>query len=158
MNRRREPDNERLCTMTIPRIAALSAAVPLFLLGAASPAAADGPMDPDRDPWAAFTMTMTAAEDTEAAGRDGSSTVTLECFPAGGSHLDPRRACGILIQAGGDFEALPVEGDLACLDYWDPVVVTVEGHWFGAAVEFEKLYSNAGCAHAFSDGVFLFPQ
>lgn len=130
-----------------PLFVFLSAAS-LAIVGAA-PAAADSSTHEDRG--ASFEMTMTPGEFFDP----GPGKATLTCDPAGGTHPEPRESCEVLTQVGGDFEALPLEPAF-CPRVWDPVTVTVRGHWYGEPVEFQETYSNAACAAAGSDGIFWF--
>lgn len=143
--------------MRIRRAVALLAATPVAVLGAGTPAAAD--TSADEAAGASLTMVMASADDSVSTGAgvngDLPRKATLTCHPAGGTHPTPKESCDILTEVGGDFEALPVEPGV-CIQVWDPVTVTVRGHWFGAPVEFEETYSNSGCAAAGSDGIFAF--
>jgi hypothetical protein len=123
-------------------------AVALTAAGA-TPAAADSLSDDDAG--ASFDMTMTKGQMFDP----GPGEATLTCDPAGGTHPAPRESCETLAAVDGDFEALPLEIAF-CPQVWDPVTVTVEGHWYGQQVAFEETYTNAACAAAASDGIFWF--
>jgi hypothetical protein len=141
--------------MTIPRAAAVVTAAPLFLLGVAAPAAADVGEDSAGQTPISFDMTMVSVPDEYTSPPYVDREATLECLPAGGTHPSPAESCRTLIQVGGDFEELPLQPGV-CAQYWDPVLVTVEGHWFDERVSFEAQYSNPGCAAAASDRIFGF--
>jgi len=57
--------------------------------------------------------------------RGASTTVRLECRPAGGSHPTPRSACREIARAGGDFESLPGSPEMiACTMEYRPVTAS----------------------------------
>lgn len=80
----------------------------------------------------------------EVASTDGaSSTVRLECGPAGGSHPSPKPACEEVSEAGGDFDRLPGTPQVtACTMEYRPVVASVRGRWEGMRVRWAREYSN----------------
>jgi hypothetical protein len=94
--------------MTVPRIAALCAAVPLFLLGATSPAAAEEPAASVQEPPISLSMTMAGVADEASDSADVERRATLECLPAGGTHPAPAESCRTRNQVGGGLAALRV--------------------------------------------------
>jgi hypothetical protein len=109
----------------------------------------------DEGPPISLSLSMVSVAGTDSAALGEERHATLECLPAGGTHPAPAESCRILIQVGGDVEALPLNPG-PCPRIWDPVVVTVEGRWFDDRVDFAAQYGNAECAAAASDGVFDF--
>jgi len=83
------------------------------------------------------------------------SSVVLECDPAGGTHPAPEMACDQLRAVGGQFTGLP--GELRqCILMYAPVDVRAIGHWEGEFVNFEATYANRCVAGARTGGVFDF--
>ncbi len=67
-------------------------------------------------------------------GSGHTATWTLTCEPAGGSHPEPARACGVLGAEGGRaLEDVPAETVCAQL-YGGPQVATISGSWRGVPV------------------------
>jgi subtilisin inhibitor-like len=87
------------------------------------------------------------------AGR--TSSVSLRCEPAEGSHPDPVRACSELSGVDGDFARLPHDSSI-CPDLWAPVSATADGQWRGRPVRFTHTYPNPCLAGAESSGIFAF--
>jgi hypothetical protein len=130
---------------------------PIFVVLSAASLAVAGAAPASADSFsydaagASFEMTMTPGQFFDP----GPGEATLTCDPVGGTHPAARDACKVLTEVGGDFEALPLE-IAYCPQVYDPVTVTVKGHWYGAPVEFQETYTNAACASAASDGIFWF--
>ena len=75
--------------------------------------------------------------------RGASTTVRLECRPAGGSHPTPRSACREIARAGGDFESLPGSPEMiACTMEYRPVTASARGRWNGERVRWQRQYPN----------------
>lgn len=80
---------------------------------------------------------------------------TLECEPPGGTHGNARQACAALDEVNGNFAALePLPG--MCTAIYQPVVITVRGHWRDRRVRFARMYPNRCVAGLESGGVFRF--
>jgi hypothetical protein len=67
-------------------------------------------------------------------GTGRTTTWTLTCDPAGGTHPDPDAACAVLAERGGS--ALPPKRkDVACTEvYGGPETATIRGTWQGRRV------------------------
>ncbi|MPZ81996.1 MAG: serine protease [Actinophytocola sp.] len=86
-----------------------------------------------------------------------SSTVRLECDPAGGSHPNAKPACDEVSVAGGDFDELPGTPQLtACTMEYRPVVASVRGRWEGMRVRWTHEYSNSCTLRVDTGVVFAF--
>ena len=67
-------------------------------------------------------------------GTGATTTWTLTCEPAGGTHPDPGTACRVL-QAHGAAALPPVRRDVACTQiYGGPQRATITGTWQGKRV------------------------
>lgn len=80
-------------------------------------------------------------------------TVTLTCDPDGGTHPDAVAACDIVRQVGVGLPDMNLNPDVACTMQWDPITVSVDGHYHEALVQFTKTYGNA-CQLAAQTGAF----
>jgi Subtilisin inhibitor-like len=74
-----------------------------------------------------------------AAG--GAYALRLTCDPDGGIHPRPGSACGVLREVDGEVEALNVNPG-PCPRNYDPVDVTVEGHWYDMPVSYHNEFHN----------------
>lgn len=99
-------------------------------------------------PGSALTLTL-----RDDAGH--STSVTLACDPAGGSHPQRDRACKTLDSVDGDFDRLPQE-QLLCPMIYAPVTASASGHWHARPVIFERGYPNRCAANAATASVFDF--
>jgi hypothetical protein len=78
-----------------------------------------------------------------------SVSVTLTCDPDGGTHPTPEKACAELTEINGDLNRLATGGGhMFCLQYYDPVRVTITGYWYGEPKAFVHQYTNLSCLHA----------
>ncbi|MGH3759116.1 SSI family serine proteinase inhibitor [Actinophytocola sp.] len=94
---------------------------------------------------------------TVRASAGASSTVRLDCRPAGGSHPEPLRACVAVAAADGDFDHLPGPPDvLACTLEYRPVVAVARGIWRGDLVRWRHEFSNPCTLHSETGVVFDF--
>jgi Subtilisin inhibitor-like len=75
----------------------------------------------------------------EQGGQDDS--VTLRCDPASGPHPRSLEACKALTAVKGDPSKLPEE-PRTCTREYDPVTATARGVWDGAAVNYQRGFSN----------------
>jgi hypothetical protein len=69
-------------------------------------------------------------------------TAVLQCDPDGGSIPDPKLACTELATVGGDFDRLPTDLQLFCMDYYQPVMAEAVGSWDGRPVDWAHEYPN----------------
>jgi hypothetical protein len=83
------------------------------------------------------------------------SSVSLQCQPAGGTHPDRAHACAELAAVDGDFENIHSNPE-ACTLIYQPVDVSVEGHWRGKPKTFTASYGNPCLASVSSNGIFDF--
>lgn len=148
----------------------ISAAVAAVLLGtglagAAHAAPAPGPA-PSVTPAIASPGTPSgpsfAAEEFEltlsvgGTGGTWSRAVVLTCPAADdGGHPDPWAACADLVEARGDFDALPGDPHL-CTKEFDPVTAEAAGTYQGRPVSWRKTYPNACVMDAATGPVFRF--
>jgi hypothetical protein len=101
--------------------------------------------------WTKLALTVYAPR------RHDSTTVVLECQPAGGTHPHPRRACLEVKVARGDFDHLPgTPGMTACTMEFRPVVASVRGLWRGEWVRWHQRYANPCAMRAETGAVFNF--
>jgi hypothetical protein len=83
------------------------------------------------------------------------STVTLRCFPPGGTHPTPVLACADLAQAGGNPGLIkPTEG--LCPAVILPVTASATGWWHGRRVAWTETYQNACKLRLATGDVFRF--
>lgn len=68
--------------------------------------------------------------------------VTLRCDPASGTHPEPKGACKVLGDAGGDVTKIPGQPGTLCPDIYDPVTATASGDYQGRQVIFRRTYPN----------------
>ncbi|UBU11931.1 SSI family serine proteinase inhibitor [Nonomuraea gerenzanensis] len=66
----------------------------------------------------------------------------LTCGPAGGIHPDPRAACGMLDDFGGDLDRLRFQPGEPCPKIFDPVHVQIRGDYRGEPKDFAEDYPN----------------
>ncbi|NLT53842.1 MAG: hypothetical protein GXX79_04600 [Actinomycetales bacterium] len=83
-------------------------------------------------------------------------TVSLTCFPTGGTHPRAAAACADLVRAYGQIRFVPPLEDMGCLAYWDPVEVTVVGRFLNRAVSYRSVESNPGCARISRGNIFFY--
>jgi subtilisin inhibitor-like len=81
--------------------------------------------------------------------------VSLRCEPTGGTHVAAEQACTTLTTVNGNFERLWNTGALCPLIY-QPVTVSVVGHWRKKPAMFKHSYDNQCFAATESAEVFLF--
>ncbi|QDQ98138.1 SSI family serine proteinase inhibitor [Tomitella fengzijianii] len=90
----------------------------------------------------------------------GTDVAGLTCSPDAGTHPDAAKACDSIRAAGGDFNALSAQANVACPLNYMPTPASALGMWFdgnGAhVVNFSNTYGNACVASAGSGGVFGF--
>ncbi|WP_242891603.1 SSI family serine proteinase inhibitor [Actinomadura litoris] len=137
----------------MPRIAALSAALPATVAAAVTAAvmlAHAVPADASEAPRTSLRLTLTYP------GHDASGTrsVTLRCDPAGGSHPRAAPACAELRRAGGRLVHDP-DGRV-CTAQYSPVVAEARGSWRGTPVGFRSKFGNDCVMHSRTGTVFAF--
>ncbi len=107
---------------------------------------------PTRGPTAGATSLT--IELTESPTGPSTST-TLTCEPAGGTHRDPAAACAAITAAGGAAAFEPVPRDLACTEIWGgPQTASVLGTVAGQPVRADFSRIN-GCEIARWDRLAL---
>jgi hypothetical protein len=79
---------------------------------------------------------------------------TLHCNPDGGNHPNPRAACGVIREVGGDLQKIRVPENTACGQELKPYVVIIKGRWNGKKVNWGKGYRN-GCLMKAAGGKLL---
>ncbi|WP_256106375.1 subtilase-type protease inhibitor [Streptomyces sp. ODS05-4] len=125
--------------------------VPLAATSAAAAPAASGSAL-----YAPTALVLTVAPGEDADRTSPARAVTLSCTPkAGGTHPAPRAACAELDSVQGQFDRLGEDNGRPCVKIWDPVVVTAQGTWQGARVDFERTYGNT-CELQAEGAVFAF--
>ncbi|MFF5446374.1 subtilase-type protease inhibitor [Streptomyces sp. NPDC012888] len=134
------------------RIAAVSAAALLTLVGSAGAAQAQpaGLYAPS-----AVVLAVSPGEDPAAVSR----AVVLSCAPtARGTHPAPEEACADLAATAGTLDALLAspDPDRACPMHYDPVTVTAEGVWQGGRISWKHTFSNACAMSATLNGNAVF--
>ncbi|MGW0808089.1 SSI family serine proteinase inhibitor [Nonomuraea sp. NPDC002799] len=100
---------------------------------------------------AAVTLTLAALPAAADVGADSYITVTprdggaysmrLICDPDGGYHPHPGAACHELRRVDGYYRALDVDPG-PCPRIWDPVEITVHGHWYGRPNPYHEVFPN----------------
>lgn len=117
------------------RTATILAATAIGLVGAVSPASADGP------PLASLLITVSHSH------HDGSPAErivgTLTCSPDGGIHDDPATACAELVGADGDLAAADHEMEGACPMHFAPTEVRAVGWYDGELLTYGHTYGNS---------------
>ncbi|MEV7404120.1 SSI family serine proteinase inhibitor [Streptomyces sp. NPDC091267] len=128
------------------RVRTALAAAALLTLGAPVPAGAA----PSPDPGRGLFLTVSGSGNTWIRG------VALHCPPRPDDrHPDAAGACAALDAADGDFDALPGDPH-TCTDEHDPVTVTAEGFWRGAAIAWRRTFPSPCAMHAATGPVFRF--
>jgi hypothetical protein len=84
------------------------------------------------------------------------STVSLDCQPAGGTHPHSEHACAELAAVNGDFNRLRPHLTTPCTYLYQPVDVAADGNWLGRPVAFAATYGNPCMADVGSNGIFHF--
>ncbi|MFI1285659.1 subtilase-type protease inhibitor [Streptomyces sp. NPDC020858] len=124
------------------RIAAVSSAALLCLIGASGTAAAQ-----PAGLYAPSALVFTVAQGDDEAPSTVVRASTLSCAPtAVGTHPDPQAACAALASTGGALDRLVAspDPDRACPMHYAPVTVTADGVWQGTRVAWKYTFSN-GC-------------
>jgi hypothetical protein len=129
--------------MTFGIKAAAAVALCAGLLAAPVPAAAE------RAPGATLRMMV-------AVKNGPTRTATLTCFPAGGSHSSPHRACRLLHRASGDPARLNARPQAVCTREFRPAAVVVTGRWRDRVISFGRVYSNPCLLRAAGGAVYAF--
>ncbi|MFI7698899.1 SSI family serine proteinase inhibitor [Nonomuraea sp. NPDC049480] len=109
--------------------------------------ACSSPAQAARPPKATLKIII-AVKDQPARG------ATLHCNPDGGNHPNPKAACDLLRQVGGDLNKIHVPKNAACGNEVEPYVVVITGQWHGKKVRWDKGYRN-GCAMKAAGGKLL---
>lgn len=92
-----------------------------------------------------------------SAGNSPERTVTLQCYPTGGTHPKAAQACADVTRAGGDLAQMPANANpRACFMIYSPVTVTAQGQWHGQAVRYTKKFPNTCVMHDKTGSVFDF--
>lgn len=126
------------------RVAAVSAALVLTLMGGAAPAAAR-----TAEPAPGLVLTVSEVPDAPTRG------VVLSCFPVEGSHPHGVEPCALLEQSGGDLDALVVRPH-PCTREYHPVAVAATGAWEGRPVDWRRTFSNPCMLDSATGPVFRF--
>ncbi|MEU4617422.1 SSI family serine proteinase inhibitor [Streptomyces umbrinus] len=71
-----------------------------------------------------------------------SSSASLSCDPAGGTHGHAQEACELLARVNGDFKALAPSAGVLCPSAGESVRVSVSGQWRGQRVFQEETFAN----------------
>ncbi|GLY83951.1 hypothetical protein Airi02_018800 [Actinoallomurus iriomotensis] len=91
------------------------------------------------------------------AGNTPERTVTLQCYPTGGTHPKAAQACADVARAGGDLAQMPANANpRACFMIYSPVTVTAQGQWHGQAVRYTKKFPNTCVMRDKTGSVFDF--
>jgi hypothetical protein len=91
------------------------------------------------------------------AGASPARTVTLQCFPTGGTHPNAAAACADVMKAGGDLAHVPAPApQRACFMIYSPVTVTAQGQWRGQNVRYTKQFPNTCVMRDKTGSVFDF--
>ncbi|MFB9834675.1 SSI family serine proteinase inhibitor, partial [Actinoallomurus acaciae] len=91
------------------------------------------------------------------AGNAPERTVTLQCYPTGGTHPKAAQACSDVARSGGDLAQMPANTNpRACFMIYSPVTVTAQGQWHGQAVRYTKKFPNTCVMHDKTGSVFDF--
>ncbi len=118
-----------------------AAAMPAALFGNAGPVGAYG------STLVLHTTTGSAPE----------HTVTLQCYPPGGTHPRAAAACAELARARGDLAQLPVQrAPHACFMIYSPVTASARGAWQGRPVRYTKKFPNSCVLRDKTGSVFDF--
>ncbi|MEV0494650.1 SSI family serine proteinase inhibitor [Streptomyces atratus] len=121
-------------------LAAAALATPLLLVPAAHADTQGG----------SLFLTVSGSENTWIRG------IGLQCPVASHSHHPKAaEACAALDEAGGDLDELPGSPH-PCPLVHDPVTVTAQGTYNGAAVDWQRTYPNACVMEATAGPVFDF--
>jgi hypothetical protein len=92
-----------------------------------------------------------------SAGDSPARTVTLQCYPTGGTHPKAAQACADVARAGGDLAQMPANTNpRACFMIYSPVTVTAQGQWHGQAVRYAKKFPNSCVMRDKTGSVFDF--
>lgn len=140
-------------------LTAAMAAVALLLGLVAAPATADP------HPWSAEESGDVFAYlqlSISGSSMHPGGSVTLTCSPSGdgGTHPTPEDACDSLRAVDGNFDQLPAEPGIACIDIYDPVWAEAEGLWVqggkASFVDYSEEFGNWCYAVVSTDLVFQF--
>jgi hypothetical protein len=92
-----------------------------------------------------------------AGGVSPERTVTLQCYPSGGTHPKAAEACSDVAKASGDLEQMPAQRNArACFMIYAPVTVSAQGEWSGQPVRFQEKYPNTCVMRDKTGSVFDF--
>ncbi|GAA4486770.1 hypothetical protein GCM10023191_013650 [Actinoallomurus oryzae] len=92
-----------------------------------------------------------------SAGNAPARTVTLQCYPTGGTHPKAAQACADVARAGGNLAQMPANTKpQACFMIYSPVTVTAQGQWHGQAVRYTKKFPNSCVMRDKTGSVFDF--
>jgi len=92
-----------------------------------------------------------------SAGNGPERTVTLQCYPTGGTHPKAAAACADVTKAGGRLAQIPAGANpRACFMIYAPVTVTAQGDWQGQAVRFTEKFPNTCVMRDKTGSVFDF--
>jgi hypothetical protein len=111
----------------------LSATAALLAPGAPATAAPPAPA-----PASSLVLAVYPADQSSGPAR----LATLECDPAGGSHIAAGPACADLHSVAGDLTALTGDDDTFCTREYRPVTAIAVGTWEGQPVAYRKTFSN----------------
>jgi hypothetical protein len=137
----------RLTLIAVASLAALSTAVPAAT--AASPLLPLPPLPMFLGDWPAASDTQTRLTVTVSESGDPAADgiFELECGPAGGSHPEAQRACGLLDEAAasGDNPFVATDRNAMCTQQaGGPAAARVRGTWQGQDVDARFSRAN-GC-------------
>ena len=91
------------------------------------------------------------------SGTSPERTVTLQCYPTGGTHPKAAQACADVARAGGDLAQIPGSAhQRACFMIYSPVTVTAQGQWQGQNVRYTKKFPNTCVMRDKTGSVFDF--
>jgi hypothetical protein len=92
-----------------------------------------------------------------AGGVSPERTVTLQCYPSGGTHPKAAEACADVTKASGDLAQVPAQRNArACFMIYAPVTVSAQGEWNGQPVQFQEQYPNTCVMRDKTGSVFDF--
>ena len=77
----------------------------------------------------------------------------LGCFPPAGTHPEPKKACKVLTEVDGWFEAIQRD-ERICTKEYVPVTVRAEGTWKGRHIFWSNYYGNRCEAAAATKDVY----